>query len=172
MRGVSQVCAPSVMQIPDCLFSQLVQFSRANVGFELPVPLFGISLNKPSAECLKFLWRKLLNCTFNFGHIGHELIITATIFGGYRSMPRNFARSHATEVIRYGASRLMKKRSFQHIHPHRDPQPDHAADNPRDRHAASASFTAFRDLIQPDDSKDDPQQRGDDGAARRHSDDA
>ena len=63
-------------------------------------------------------------------------------------------------------------RLSHHVIPHRNPQPDHAADDPRDRHSTTSAFAAFGNLIQPDDPEDDAEQGGDDHAPRRHADDA
>jgi hypothetical protein len=65
-RSASKLSAPPSLKILIGLLSELIQLSRSNVSFDLPVPLIGSELFKPSGEFCELLWRQLGYSSFQF----------------------------------------------------------------------------------------------------------
>lgn len=64
-RGESSVHAPSIKLILPRFPDEPVQSPRRHILMELPVPLVGVELRKPSAEDGQFVCRQFANTVFN-----------------------------------------------------------------------------------------------------------
>ena len=73
-RNDSQGLRPAGGDVLASLLNHHIKATRAQVIFDLPVPLFGLVLRKPGREARKLVWTKVCNGDFEVFN-GHTQII-------------------------------------------------------------------------------------------------